>query len=211
MNSLRIVPISQNSSNQRAGRAGRTGPGKCYRLYTQSAYRNEMFKSAIPEIQRTNLGNVVLMLKAMGINDILGFDFMDKPSTANLITAMHQLYNLSALDDEGMLTRHGRTMAEFPLDPQLSKVLIKSVDLKCADEILTIISMLTAENVFHRPRHQQAAADQKRSKFNQPEGDHITYLEVFKQWQKIIILTLGVKEILLILELCEKPRMCENS
>jgi ATP-dependent RNA helicase DHX8/PRP22 len=127
MNSLKIVPISQQSADQRAGRAGRTGPGKCYRLYTQNAYRNEMFKSQIPEIQRTNLGNVVLMLKALGIKDILNFDFMDKPGTATLVVAMHQLYNLGALDEEGMLTRHGRQMAEFPLDPQLSKVLIKSV------------------------------------------------------------------------------------
>jgi len=181
-NALRIVPISQNSADQRAGRAGRTGPGKCYRLYTQSAYRNEMFKSAIPEIQRINLGNVVLMLKAMKINDIISFDFMDKPHIATLVEAMHNLYKLGALDEEGLLTRHGRTMAEFPLDPAFSKCLMMSVDLKCAQETLTIIAMLQAENIFQRPKEEQAAADQKKAKFNQPEGDHFSYLEVYKLW-----------------------------
>jgi len=184
MNSLKIVPISQQSADQRAGRAGRTGPGKCYRLYTQAAFRNEMYKSQIPEIQRTNLGNVVLMLKAMSINDILNFDFMDKPSIATLVVAMHQLFNLGALDEEGMLTRHGRQMAEFPLEPQLSKVLIKSVDLKCAYEIVSVIAMLQTDNVFHRPKHEQSAADIKRNKFNQQEGDQVTYLEVYNQWVK---------------------------
>lgn len=182
MNALKIVPISQNSANQRAGRAGRTGPGQCYRLYSQSAYKNEMFKSAVPEIQRTNIGNVVLMLKAMGIGDILAFDFMDKPNQATLIAAMHDLYKLGALDDEGLLTRHGRTMAEFPLDPPMSKVLMQSVDLKCTDEALTVISMLQAENIFTRPKDEQAAADSKKAKFNQPEGDQLSYLEVYRQW-----------------------------
>ena len=76
MDSLMVTPISAASARQRAGRAGRTGPGKCYRLYTEAAYLTEMMPSSIPEIQRTNLGNVVLQLKAMGINDLLGFDFM---------------------------------------------------------------------------------------------------------------------------------------
>ena len=79
MDSLVVSPISAASARQRAGRAGRTGPGKCYRLYTEAAYVNEMMPSSVPEIQRTNLGNVVLQLKAMGINDLLGFDFMDPP------------------------------------------------------------------------------------------------------------------------------------
>jgi hypothetical protein len=79
MDQLVVAPISQASARQRAGRAGRTGPGKCYRLYTANAYKNEMLSTSVPEIQRTNLGNTVLMLKAMGINDILNFDFMDPP------------------------------------------------------------------------------------------------------------------------------------
>lgn len=107
-----------------------------------------MLPSSVPEIQRTNLGLTVLTLKAMGINDLLGFDFMDAPPAATLVSALEQLYNLGALDEEGLLTRLGRKMAEFPLDPPVSKMLIASVDLGCSEEILTIVGMLSAQ-VWH--------------------------------------------------------------
>ncbi|KAE9453153.1 hypothetical protein C3L33_14927, partial [Rhododendron williamsianum] len=81
-----------------------------------------------------------------------------------------------ALDEEGLLTKLGRKMAEFPLDPPLSKMLLASVDLGCSDEILTIIAMIQTGNIFYRPREKQAQADQKRAKFFQPEGDHLTLL-----------------------------------
>ena len=122
MDSLVVIPISKAQAKQRAGRAGRTGPGKCYRLYTESAFRNEMMENSVPEIQRTNLGNTVLMLKALGINDLITFDFMDPPPLQTLVTALQQLYALGALDNEGLLTREGRKMAEFPLEPPLSKM-----------------------------------------------------------------------------------------
>ncbi|KAJ4744922.1 hypothetical protein LUZ62_058708 [Rhynchospora pubera] len=183
LDSLVITPISQASAKQRAGRAGRTGPGKCYRLYTESAYRNEMSPTTIPEIQRINLGLTTLTMKAMGINDLLSFDFMDPPSPQALISAMEQLYSLGALDEEGLLTKLGRKMAEFPMEPPLSKMLLASVDLGCSDEILTIIAMITTGNIFYRPREKQAQADQKRAKFFQPEGDHLTLLAVYEAWK----------------------------
>lgn len=183
LDSLVITPISQASAKQRAGRAGRTGPGKCYRLYTESAFHNEMSPTSIPEIQRINLGMTTLNLKAMGINDLLSFDFMDPPTPQALISAMEQLYSLGALDEEGLLTKLGRKMAEFPLDPPLSKMLLASVDLGCSDEILTIIAMIQTGNIFYRPREKQAQADQKRAKFFQPEGDHLTLLAVYEAWK----------------------------
>ncbi|GLC45966.1 hypothetical protein PLESTB_001624100 [Pleodorina starrii] len=183
MDSLVVAPISQASAKQRAGRAGRTGPGKCYRLYTEAAYKNEMLPLSVPEIQRTNLAMTVLTLKAMGINDLLGFDFMDPPPASTLISALEQLYNLGALDEEGLLTKLGRKMAEFPLEPPMSKVLIASVDLGCSEEILTILAMLSAQNIFYRPREKQAQADQRKAKFYQPEGDHLTLLAVYEQWK----------------------------
>ncbi|XP_071961716.1 ATP-dependent RNA helicase DHX8-like [Antedon mediterranea] len=183
MDQLVVTPISQAQAKQRAGRAGRTGPGKCYRLYTERAYRDEMLTTAVPEIQRTNLVSTLLSLKAMGINDLLSFDFMDPPPMETLITAMEQLHSLSALDDEGLLTRLGRRMAEFPLEPMLSKVLIMSVHLGCSDEILTIVSMLSVQNVFYRPKDKQAIADQRKAKFHQQEGDHLTLLAVYNSWK----------------------------
>eukprot|EP00594_Rhizosolenia_setigera_P019216 CAMPEP_0178978510 /NCGR_PEP_ID=MMETSP0789-20121207/25218_1 /TAXON_ID=3005 /ORGANISM="Rhizosolenia setigera, Strain CCMP 1694" /LENGTH=840 /DNA_ID=CAMNT_0020668295 /DNA_START=1 /DNA_END=2522 /DNA_ORIENTATION=+ len=183
MDSLVVTPISQASARQRAGRAGRTGPGKAYRLYTEAAFKNEMLPTNIPEIQRTNLGNVVLQLKAMGINDLLGFDFMDPPPVATLIGAMENLNALGALDDEGLLTRIGRKMAEFPLEPNLSKMLLLSVDLGCSDEILTITSLLSVENPFFRPKDKQAQADMRKAKFHAGEGDHLTLLQVYRGWE----------------------------
>ncbi|XP_062136267.1 ATP-dependent RNA helicase DHX8 [Drosophila sulfurigaster albostrigata] len=183
MDSLVVTPISQAAAKQRAGRAGRTGPGKCYRLYTERAYRDEMLPTPVPEIQRTNLATTVLQLKTMGINDLLHFDFMDAPPVESLVMALEQLHSLSALDDEGLLTRLGRRMAEFPLEPNLSKMLIMSVALQCSDEILTIVSMLSVQNVFYRPKDKQALADQKKAKFNQAEGDHLTLLAVYNSWK----------------------------
>ncbi|VDN03033.1 unnamed protein product [Thelazia callipaeda] len=183
MDSLVVTPISQAQAKQRAGRAGRTGPGKCYRLYTERAYRDEMLPTPVPEIQRTNLASTLLQLKAMGINNLIDFDFMDAPPVEAMITALTQLHTLSALDNDGLLTRLGRRMAEFPLEPSLAKLLIMSVDLCCSDEVLTIVSMLSVQNVFYRPKDKQEIADQKKAKFHQPEGDHLTLLAVYNSWK----------------------------
>lgn len=184
MDSLVISPISQAQANQRAGRAGRTGPGKCYRLYTESAYENEMLPNTVPEIQRQNLAHTILMLKAMGINDLLHFDFMDPPPSNTMLMALEELYQLSALDGEGLLTRLGRKMADFPMEPAMAKVLIASVEHKCSEEILSVVAMLSVQSVFFRPREKQEQADKKKSKFHDPHGDHLTYLNVYNGWIK---------------------------
>ncbi|KAF7313330.1 hypothetical protein HMN09_00488500 [Mycena chlorophos] len=183
MDSLVVMPISQAQARQRSGRAGRTGPGKCYRLYTEAAFRNEMLPNSVPEIQRTNLSSTILQLKAMGINDLLSFDFMDPPPPETMLTALEALYALSALDDEGLLTRLGRKMADFPMDPSQAKMLIASVDLGCSEEILSIVAMLSVQTVFYRPKEKQGQADQKKAKFHQPEGDHLTLLTVYNGWK----------------------------
>ena len=184
MDSLVVTPISQAQAKQRAGRAGRTGPGKCFRLYTEAAFQSEMLPTSIPEIQRQNLSMTILMLKAMGINDLLHFGFMDPPPTNTMLTALEELYNLSALDDEGLLTRLGRKMADFPMEPSLSKVLIASAELGCSEEILTIVAMVSAvQTVFYRPKEKQQQADQKKAKFHDPSGDHLTLLNVFNAWR----------------------------
>ncbi|CAL9737082.1 pre-mRNA-splicing factor ATP-dependent RNA helicase Prp22p [Monosporozyma servazzii] len=182
MEQLVVCPISQAQANQRKGRAGRTGPGKCYRLYTESAFYNEMLPNSIPDIQRQNLSNTILMLKAMGINDLLNFDFMDPPPRSLMIYALNELYNLEALDTEGFITKLGQRMSQFPMDPTLSRSLLASVTNECSDEMITIISMLSVQNVFYRPRDKQQIADSKKAKFHHPYGDHLTLLNVFTQW-----------------------------
>ena len=164
-----------------------------------------MLPSPIPEIQRQNLSSTILTLKAMGINDLIHFDFMDPTPAPTLLTALEALYALSALDEEGLLTRLGRKMADFPLDPALSKTLIVSVDYGCSEEALSIVAMLQAEGqVFYRPKDKQAQADAKKvsyhdgsslavtlslthlalqAKFHQPEGDLLTLLAVYNGWK----------------------------
>lgn len=145
--SLLVSPISKASAQQRAGRAGRTRPGKCFRLYTEKAYKNEMQDNTYPEILRSNLGSVVLQLKKLGIEDLVHFDFMDPPAPETLMRALELLNYLAALDDDGNLTELGAIMAEFPLDPQLAKMLIASCNHNCSNEILSITAMLSGKEL----------------------------------------------------------------
>ena len=141
--SLLVSPISKASAQQRAGRAGRTQPGKCFRLYTEKAFKTEMQENTYPEILRSNLASVVLNLKKLGIHDLVHFDFMDPPAPETLMRALELLNYVEALDDDGELTNLGSIMAEFPLDPQLAKMLIASTDFNCSNETLSIVAMLS--------------------------------------------------------------------
>ena len=185
MESLQVVPISKASAAQRAGRAGRTSPGKCFRLYTKWSFEHELNDDSIPEILRTNLSNVVLMLKSLGIHDLLHFDFMDKPPSETLKRALEQLYALGALNDKGELTKLGRRMAEFPCDPMISKMILASEKYGCVEEIITIAAMIDVSNsVFYRPKENAVHADNARLAFARGSpGDHLALMNVFNQWR----------------------------
>lgn len=183
MESLIVTPISKASANQRAGRAGRVAAGKCFRLYTAWAYQHELDDNTIPEIQRVNLGNAVLLLKSLGINDIIHFDFLDPPPHESLVLALEQLYALGGLNHQGELTKLGRRMAEFPVDPMMSKMLLASEKYKCSEEILSIAAMLSVNNaIFYRPKDKIVHADTARKNFFSPGGDHLTLLNVYNNW-----------------------------
>ncbi|XP_023734331.1 pre-mRNA-splicing factor ATP-dependent RNA helicase DEAH1 isoform X2 [Lactuca sativa] len=186
MESLLITPISKASANQRAGRSGRTGPGKCFRLYTAYNYFNDLDDNTVPEIQRTNLANVVLSLKSLGIHDLLNFDFMDPPPAEALLKALELLFALSALNKHGELTKIGRKMAEFPLDPMLSKMIVASDKYKCSDEIISIAAMLSiGSSIFYRPKDKQVHADNARLNFHMGNvGDHVALLKVYSSWKE---------------------------
>ncbi|CAK7209431.1 Cyclin-dependent kinase catalytic subunit [Sporothrix bragantina] len=184
MSNLVVVPCSRASANQRSGRAGRVGPGKCFRLYTKYAYMNEMDESTTPEILRTNLNGVVLQLKSLGINELLDFAFMDPPPTEALIGALNQLFALQALNHKGELTKVGRQMAEFPTEPMLAKAVIAAGKEGCVEEVLSIVSMLgEASALFFRPKDKKIHADSARARFTVVEGgDHLTLLNIWNQW-----------------------------
>ncbi|KAI0600158.1 P-loop containing nucleoside triphosphate hydrolase protein [Biscogniauxia sp. FL1348] len=183
MDTLQITPISQANAGQRAGRAGRTGPGKAFRLFTEKAFKDELYIQTIPEIQRTNLSNTVLLLKSLGVKDLLDFDFMDPPPQDTITTSLFDLWALGALDNLGELTDLGSKMNAFPMDPSLAKLLIMSEQYGCSEEMVTIVSMLSVPNVFYRPKERQEESDAAREKFFVPESDHLTYLHVYSQWK----------------------------
>lgn len=183
MDTLQITPISQANASQRAGRAGRTGPGKCFHLYTERAFRDEFYIQTIPEIQRTNLANTVLLLKSLGVKDLLDFDFMDPPPQDTITTSLFDLWALGALNNIGDLTSLGKTMTAFPMDPSLAKLIITSEEYGCSEEMLTIVSMLSVPSVFYRPKERQEESDAAREKFFVPESDHLTLLHVYTQWK----------------------------
>eukprot|EP00798_Chlamydomonas_sp_ICE-L_P027222 gene27222-2471_t len=169
MDSLQVFPISQAAAGQRLGRGGRTGPGVCYRLYTEGAFRHEMLATNVPEIQRTNLANVVLLLKSLKVDNLLDFGFMDPPPKDNILNSMYQLWWLGALDNTGGLTQTGKQMVEFPLEPALAKLLLSGTVLGCGNETLTIVSMLSVPSVFFRPNDRAEESDAAREKFFIPE------------------------------------------
>ena len=184
MDTLQITPISQANASQRSGRAGRTGPGKSYHLYTELAFKNEFYIQTIPEIQRTNLANTVLLLKSLGVKDLLDFDFMDPPPQDTITTSLFDLWSLGAVTNLGDLTPMGRLMTAFPMDPSLAKMLItSSQEYACSEEMLTIVSMLSVPSVFYRPKERQEESDTAREKFFVPESDHLTLLNVYTQWR----------------------------
>ncbi|KAH8557096.1 P-loop containing nucleoside triphosphate hydrolase protein [Umbelopsis sp. PMI_123] len=183
MESLVVTPASRASATQRAGRAGRTGPGKCFRLFTQWAFYNEMDENTIPEIQRINLGNVVLMLKSLGINDLFNFDFLDPPPSETMIRSLEQLYALGALNARGELTKLGRRMAELPMDPMLSKTILASEKYDCSEEVVSICAMLSEQSsLLYRPKEKKILADTAHQNLIRPGGDHLTLLNIWDQW-----------------------------
>jgi len=182
--SLLVTPISRASAEQRAGRAGRTRPGKCFRLYTAKSYREDLVAQTYPEILRSNLASVVLHLKTLNIDNLVTFDYIDPPVPETLMRALEQLNYLGALDDDGNLTPVGRLMAEFPLDPQLSKMLVVSPKYRCSSEALSIVAMLSVAQVFIRPADQRQQADEAKDRFAHIDGDHLQLLNVFEAFKQ---------------------------
>ncbi|RPA85052.1 P-loop containing nucleoside triphosphate hydrolase protein [Ascobolus immersus RN42] len=177
--SLLVAPISKASAQQRAGRAGRTQPGKCFRLYTEKAFKNELIEQTYPEILRSNLASTVLELKKLGIDDLVHFDFMDPPAPETMMRALEELNYLSCLDDDGALTALGKLASEFPLDPALAVMLISSPEFFCSNEILSLTALLSVPQIFVRPANNRKRADEAKANFAHPDGDHLTLLNAF--------------------------------
>ncbi|KAM0904613.1 hypothetical protein ACQ4PT_017907 [Festuca glaucescens] len=188
MYSLDVVQISRVQADQRAGRAGRTRPGKCYRLYPSAIYQNEFLEATIPEIQRTSLAGSVLYLKSLNLPDIdiLKFDFLDPPSRESLEDALRQLYLIDAIDESGQITDVGRLMSELPLDPSLSRTLIEANELGCLSQALTVAAVLSAEITLRQTRSKDMEGKRKRQELPDGSGwgDHVQLLQIFESWDQ---------------------------
>ena len=183
--SLLVSPISRASARQRAGRAGRTRPGKCYRLYTEKSFHEDLQETTYPEILRSKMSNVVLTLKKLGIDDLVHFDFMDPPAPETLMRALELLNYLGALDDEGELTELGYQMSELPLDPQLAKMILVSPDYGCSAEIVSIVACMSVPQIFMRPREAAKLADEAKAQFVHPDSDHLTLLNAYAAYEAV--------------------------
>lgn len=183
--SLLVSPISRASAKQRAGRAGRTRPGKCYRLYTEKSFYEDLQETTYPEILRSKMSNVVLTLKKIGIDDLVHFDFMDPPAPETLMRALELLNYLGALDDEGELTDLGYQMSELPLDPQLAKMILVSPEFGCSSEIVSIVACMSVPQIFLRPRESAKLADEAKAQFTQTDSDHLTLLNAYAAYELV--------------------------
>lgn len=177
--SLMVSPISRASAQQRAGRAGRTRPGKCIRLYPETAFHESLIEQRYPEIQRSNLSAVCLQMLKLGIRDLVNFDYLDAPAPETLMRALEVLHYLGAIDDDAQLTPLGHRMAELPLDPELAKIILVAHEHESSASALALVAMLSVPNVFVRPPQFSRAADKARAQFVHPSGDHLTLLNVF--------------------------------
>jgi ATP-dependent RNA helicase DDX35 len=178
---LTATPVSKASAIQRAGRAGRTKPGKCYRLYTEPSFQS-LQEATVPEIQRLNLAPVILQLKALGIDNIVRFDFITSPPAELVIRALELLYSLGALDDYAKLTKPlGVRMAELAVEPMMAKTLLSAPSFGCLSEILTIAAMTSVGgNIWFHHDGEKKKMETARRKFAVEEGDHLTLLNVYQ-------------------------------
>ncbi|XP_045199872.2 uncharacterized protein LOC123554063 [Mercenaria mercenaria] len=184
MNSLDVVPVSQSSSNQRKGRAGRTESGKCFRLYTDDDFCT-MEKTASPEILRIQVSQAMLKLILLGV-DPMNFDYVQSPSREAMVSAMEELEEIGAAADR-TITELGRWIAKLPVEPKLGAFIKKGIDRGFPIEVLVVAGCSSQSGIFYRAgtAEEKKTADMRKMKFCHNDGDFLTALNVFREWDKI--------------------------
>ena len=175
------------SANQRSGRAGRTSPGKCYRLYPHSSFTSFPDQTP-PEISRTPLSTFILTMKALGIDNIMKFDLLTPPSVEAMCFALEELFAVGAIDKTcALIPGIGDLLAEFPVEVKLGRSLLASFDYGCVEEVISIAAASQVNNVFHfaRSASQKRERDAAVSQYVHNSGDHLTFAKIFddNQWK----------------------------
>jgi HrpA-like RNA helicase len=178
---LGASPVAKAQAMQRAGRAGRESAGACFRLYTEEAFF-ELKDSPIAEIRRADLSSVVLQLFALGIENPLKFQFLERPPTELLKASLESIYGLGGIDDEGKLTADGILMANFPLIPKMTKILLLASRNGCGATAITLLAMMSCENLFVTPNDVRKKARKQHELFVDATGDHVTLVRVFEAY-----------------------------
>lgn len=194
--SLVETPISKASCKQRLGRAGRTRPGTCYRLYTRKDFESRE-EYTTEEIYRTDLSEVVLRMSELGITDFDKFDFISPPQHEGLMGAVDTLNMLKALESDGSLSRIGKLMVEFPLEPRISRIIVESILYypEVLEEVLIASSFLSAQTPFVLPVGEEMDARKAHHAFNDIQGDFVSYVKLFRTYMSVT----------------NKERFCKNS
>ena len=184
LNFLDVKMVSKSSAIQRAGRAGRTAPGVCIRLYEEADYL-EFSESSLPEIKRMHLGSAVLHLMSLGVPDVTKFDFIEPPHQDTLESSIDTLRMLGALDDDVILTQDGIDMAKIPLEPRGARIVLKARQKGCLDEAVNLTAIMAyGGGTFLRigTDAEKKTADQKKMRFCNLEGDLLSLLKVYEEW-----------------------------
>ncbi|KAG2488343.1 hypothetical protein HYH03_013033 [Edaphochlamys debaryana] len=183
LESLLVAPLSQASAAQRAGRAGRVRAGHCFRLCTEEAFAS-LPKVTVPEMQRSNLVGMVLQLKALGIDNVMKFEWLAPPPAEAMVRALEELHALGVLDEDARLTKDvGLALSALPLEPPLGAALLASRGLGCAEELLTIASLMSVQHVWAPAQGATRALDEAKARFAAAEGDAVTLLNVHRAWR----------------------------
>jgi ATP-dependent helicase HrpA len=188
---LPVEPVAQSSADQRKGRCGRVSDGVCIRLYSEQDF-NDRPRFAQPEIQRSNLADVILRMKAFGLGDIEEFPFLNAPPTKGIRAGYALLHELGAIDDAGVLTDLGRELAHLPVDPTVGRMILQARNEKALREVLIIAAALSIQDPRERPLDQQQKADAAHRKFTHPDSDFLTLLAIWEDYHdEFEAMTLG--------------------
>ncbi|XP_061575797.1 probable ATP-dependent RNA helicase DHX34 [Cololabis saira] len=184
MQRLQEFWISRASSEQRKGRAGRTGPGVCYRLYAESDY-NAFAPYPVPEIHRVALDSLILQMKSMGLGDPLSFVFIDPPPAASIQTAVTYLREQGALDIRGELSYIGCLLAQLPVDVVIGKMLVLGSVFNLVEPVLTVAAALSVQSPFLRSSQHNPDCATARQPLHSNQGDPFTLLNAFNAWVEV--------------------------
>ncbi|MEE1649649.1 ATP-dependent RNA helicase HrpA [Brachybacterium sp. J144] len=186
---LPIEPISQASANQRSGRSGRTHPGIAIRLYSEEDFESRP-EFTEPEILRTSLASVVLLMTSLGLGDVESFPFVEPPASRAIADGVRLLEELGAIEDDPKspggrrLTRIGRDLARFPLDPRMARMLLEANRLGALREVLIIVAALSIQDPRERPLGQEQQAREKHKRFEDETSDFLAYLNLWNHLQQ---------------------------